>query len=211
MHLLLKIVFPYLLGSVNFAYVIGKLKGVDISQVFDRNLGGMNLYRATKSIPLFLVAAILDIAKVAFSWFYFGEIGAVMAYLGHAFSFWYALEHRKIVPTGMGYSSIVTIFALTSPHLLLIYVFLEIFHKVAVYRVLSEEVRIFGSQLYHFSYVAFAILIYSFLEKPQFHLLLLLFVAYFSFLLRWKEFIASKVVAAFPQKELEKLLKDKVM
>jgi glycerol-3-phosphate acyltransferase PlsY len=41
----LSIVIAYLLGSIPFAYIIGKLRGLDVRKVGDRNVGTFNVFR----------------------------------------------------------------------------------------------------------------------------------------------------------------------
>jgi len=41
----LSILIAYLLGSIPFAYIIGKLSGLDVRQVGDRNVGTFNVFR----------------------------------------------------------------------------------------------------------------------------------------------------------------------
>ena len=41
----LSIVIAYLLGSIPFAYIIGKLSGLDVRQVGDKNVGTFNVFR----------------------------------------------------------------------------------------------------------------------------------------------------------------------
>jgi glycerol-3-phosphate acyltransferase PlsY len=41
----LSIVVAYLLGSIPFAYIIGRLRGLDIRKVGDRNVGTFNVFR----------------------------------------------------------------------------------------------------------------------------------------------------------------------
>jgi glycerol-3-phosphate acyltransferase PlsY len=41
----LSIVIAYLLGSIPFAYIIGKLRGLDVRQVGDKNVGTFNVFR----------------------------------------------------------------------------------------------------------------------------------------------------------------------
>jgi acyl-phosphate glycerol 3-phosphate acyltransferase len=45
MNIAFSIVVAYLLGSIPFAYVIGKLSGLDVRQVGDRNVGTFNIFR----------------------------------------------------------------------------------------------------------------------------------------------------------------------
>jgi acyl phosphate:glycerol-3-phosphate acyltransferase len=41
----LSIIIAYLLGSIPFAYIIGKLSGLDVRQVGDKNVGTFNVFR----------------------------------------------------------------------------------------------------------------------------------------------------------------------
>jgi len=41
----LSIIIAYLLGSIPFAYIIGKLSGLDVRKVGDRNVGTFNVFR----------------------------------------------------------------------------------------------------------------------------------------------------------------------
>ena len=45
MNIAISLVVAYLLGSLPFAYLIGRQKGVDIRQVGDRNVGSFNVFR----------------------------------------------------------------------------------------------------------------------------------------------------------------------
>jgi acyl phosphate:glycerol-3-phosphate acyltransferase len=42
---ILSIIIAYLLGSIPFAYIIGKLSGLDVRQVGDKNVGTFNVFR----------------------------------------------------------------------------------------------------------------------------------------------------------------------
>ncbi|MEM4841238.1 MAG: glycerol-3-phosphate acyltransferase, partial [Nanopusillaceae archaeon] len=61
----------YLLGSINFSWIIGKIFGIDISKKNDENLGATNLYYAALnkyknrklSFFLFLFSGFLDLLK----------------------------------------------------------------------------------------------------------------------------------------------------
>ncbi len=61
---ILWVVFSYLLGSIPFAFIIGKLRGVDLRQVGTRNIGGSNLWHSVGKLEG-TIAAILDIGKGA--------------------------------------------------------------------------------------------------------------------------------------------------
>jgi acyl phosphate:glycerol-3-phosphate acyltransferase len=45
MNIAFSIVIAYLLGSIPFAYIIGKLSGLDVRNVGDRNVGTFNIFR----------------------------------------------------------------------------------------------------------------------------------------------------------------------
>jgi len=45
MDIALSLVLAYLLGSIPFAYIIGKLSGLDVRKVGDRNVGTFNVFR----------------------------------------------------------------------------------------------------------------------------------------------------------------------
>ncbi len=45
MNIALSLVIAYLLGSIPFAYIAGKLSGLDVRKVGDRNVGTFNVFR----------------------------------------------------------------------------------------------------------------------------------------------------------------------
>ena len=61
---ILWVVISYLLGSIPFAFIIGKLRGVDLREVGTRNIGGSNLWHSVGKLEG-TIAAILDIGKGA--------------------------------------------------------------------------------------------------------------------------------------------------
>ena len=70
MHLavLYVIVFlcAYVVGSIPFSWIVTKLKtGLDLRQVGSGNVGGRNVYRATKSKKWMSVAGLLDLSRSA--------------------------------------------------------------------------------------------------------------------------------------------------
>ncbi len=64
MDYLLAIALGYLLGSIPFAYLLGRVRSIDIRQVGTGNPGAANLFRKV-SRPLGVSAAVLDGAKGA--------------------------------------------------------------------------------------------------------------------------------------------------
>jgi glycerol-3-phosphate acyltransferase PlsY len=61
---LLALVLAYLIGSLPTAYIVGKLKGVDVRRVGSGNMGATNVYRTLGAWPAAFVLAI-DAAKGA--------------------------------------------------------------------------------------------------------------------------------------------------
>jgi glycerol-3-phosphate acyltransferase PlsY len=72
---ILWVVISYLLGSIPFAFIIGKLRGVDLREVGTRNIGGSNLWHSVGKLEG-TIAAILDIGK-----------GALAVWLAQKFGF----------------------------------------------------------------------------------------------------------------------------
>lgn len=64
MNATLSLVLAYLLGSIPFAYLVSRLKGVDIRKVGDGNVGAFNVFRHV-GLYAGLATLILDIAKGA--------------------------------------------------------------------------------------------------------------------------------------------------
>jgi len=58
------IVIAYLLGSIPFAYIIGKLRGVDVRKVGDRNVGTFNVFRHA-GLVAGITTLIADVGKGA--------------------------------------------------------------------------------------------------------------------------------------------------
>ena len=56
-------VVAYVLGSLNFAFVVGKLKGIDFSKVGTHNYGTTNVLRATHSPIWALLTLVWDASK----------------------------------------------------------------------------------------------------------------------------------------------------
>jgi glycerol-3-phosphate acyltransferase PlsY len=58
------IVIAYLLGSIPFAYIIGRLRGFDVRKVGDRNVGTFNIFRHA-GLGSGIVTLIADVGKGA--------------------------------------------------------------------------------------------------------------------------------------------------
>lgn len=119
-ELVLYVLFPvagYLLGSIPFAFVIGKMRGVDIRTVGSKNIGATNLGR-TLGKRYFWQAFLLDAAKgfvpvlaATFVRAHFNSpmfplwtplLTAVTCVVGHLFPLWLKFKGGKGVATGFG-------------------------------------------------------------------------------------------------------------
>ena len=122
--LLLLILVSYLIGSIPFALIVGKLfKGIDIRNYGSGNLGSTNAIRVL-GIPLGLLVQALDIGKGLFavyiaSSFYYGHlpfenltpfqditvlkiIAGLSAVLGHTFTVFANFKGGKGINTALG-------------------------------------------------------------------------------------------------------------
>src|SRR4030042_2323091 len=64
MNIALSLAIAYLLGSIPFAYIIGKLSGLDVRKVGDRNVGTFNVFRHAGLIAG-IATLIADVGKGA--------------------------------------------------------------------------------------------------------------------------------------------------
>ena len=124
LSLILLIIVSYLIGSIPFAYIIGKLfKDIDIREYGSGNLGSTNAFRVM-GIPLGMLVQILDIAKglivvMSVSTFFYHNlpfrnitpfeditvlkiIAGVSAVLGHTFSAFVGFKGGKGINTALG-------------------------------------------------------------------------------------------------------------
>ncbi len=115
--LILPLLASYLAGSIPFAFIAARLKGVDIRTVGSGNVGATNVFRAV-SRPLGMIVFILDAAKGfvsaytlprlflsppdGASFFALGLTCGVAAILGHTWPVWLRFKGGKGVATGAG-------------------------------------------------------------------------------------------------------------
>jgi glycerol-3-phosphate acyltransferase PlsY len=106
----LVLVVAYLLGSIPFAYLAGRLNGVDLRTVGSGNLGATNVFR-TLGRTVGITVMVLDIAKGAFAvliaqWVVGGPwwpiAAGALAILGHVFPVWTGFKGGKGVAVGAG-------------------------------------------------------------------------------------------------------------
>ena len=110
MNQVLVLVVAYLLGSIPFAYIAGRLNGVDLRTVGSGNLGATNVFR-TLGRTVGIAVMVLDIAKGAFAvliaqWVVGGPwwpiAAGALAILGHVFPVWTGFKGGKGVAVGAG-------------------------------------------------------------------------------------------------------------
>lgn len=110
MNQALVLVVAYLLGSIPFAYLAGRLNGVDLRTVGSGNLGATNVFR-TLGRTVGVTVMVLDIAKGAFAvliaqWVVGGPwwpiAAGALAILGHVFPVWTSFRGGKGVAVGAG-------------------------------------------------------------------------------------------------------------
>lgn len=110
MNQALVLVVAYLLGSIPFAYLAGRLNGVDLRTVGSGNLGATNVFR-TLGRTVGIVVMVLDIAKGAAAvliaqWVVGGPwwpiAAGALAIIGHVFPVWTGFKGGKGVAVGAG-------------------------------------------------------------------------------------------------------------
>jgi acyl phosphate:glycerol-3-phosphate acyltransferase len=118
--ILLSIAAGYLIGSVPFGYLAGRMKGVDVRQHGSRNIGATNVWRvcgAKLGLPVFLLDVGKGVAAVLLAWRiagtqggdapWCGVAGALACVIGHGFPAWLGFKGGKGVATSLG--AIITI------------------------------------------------------------------------------------------------------
>lgn len=119
--LLLVILGGYLLGSVPFAFVLARRRGVDIRLAGSGNVGAANVLR-TSGVPVALIVMALDAFKGAGSvlmaqrWAA-GDttapaVAGLAAVIGHVYPVWLRFRGGKGVATAAGAFSILTPWAM---------------------------------------------------------------------------------------------------
>ncbi len=110
MNQALVLVVAYLLGSIPFAYLAGRLNGVDLRTVGSGNLGATNVFR-TLGRTVGITVMVLDIAKGAAAvliaqWVVGGSwwpiAAGALAIIGHVFPVWTGFKGGKGVAVGAG-------------------------------------------------------------------------------------------------------------
>src|SRR5438874_10683678 len=108
----------YLLGSIPFGYLAGRLQGIDIRQAGSCNVGATNVVRVLGKgygYPVFALDVLKGFAAVKLSMLMaggralqwnspeiFGILGAMSSLLGHLYPPWLKFEGGKGVATSAG-------------------------------------------------------------------------------------------------------------
>jgi acyl phosphate:glycerol-3-phosphate acyltransferase len=113
--ILLSIAAGYLLGSIPFGLIFGRLAGVDVRQHGSKNIGATNVWRvcgAKFGLPVFVLDAGKGVAAVLLAqWLaarfggdpqWAGIAGAMACVLGHSFPVWLKFKGGKGVATSLG-------------------------------------------------------------------------------------------------------------
>ncbi len=110
MELVIVFVASYLLGAIPSAYIIGKIKGIDITSEGSGNIGGTNAYRVLGA-KLGVLVALMDVLKVILPlWltkvFVAGDVALALAALGavtgHNWSVYVGFRGGKGIAVSIG-------------------------------------------------------------------------------------------------------------
>ena len=117
---LLALVAGYLIGSVPFAYLLARRRGIDLRRVGSGNVGASNVLR-TSGVRRAIVAMCLDIIKGAVAVFLASRVApgpsapvvaGVASVLGHVYPIWLRFRGGKGVATAAGVFAVLEPFAL---------------------------------------------------------------------------------------------------
>jgi len=130
----LALALAYLLGSIPFALIAGKLHGVDLREAGSGNLGATNVFR-TLGRTAGVAVMVLDIAKgaaavlvaVALTNNPWPLAAAALAILGHVFPVWTHFKGGKGVAVGAG--AMIGLVPSASGVLLVLWILLVVFTR----------------------------------------------------------------------------------
>jgi glycerol-3-phosphate acyltransferase PlsY len=115
MEELFAVTFGYLAGSIPFAFILARRRGVDLRRVGSGNLGAANLLR-TKGVGAAITALLLDAGKGALAVFIAQRLGdgpatpvaaGLAAVSGHVYPVWLRFRGGKGVATAAGVFSVL--------------------------------------------------------------------------------------------------------
>ena len=109
--IILSIIIGYLIGSIPFGVIIGKLRKIDIRKVGSGNIGATNIYRTLGTAPAMAVF-VLDLLKGALA-VYIAQamvpsypavivISGIAAVIGHMYPVYIGFKGGKGSATGLG-------------------------------------------------------------------------------------------------------------
>ncbi len=110
MYLLLFALFGYLIGSIPFGYIVGKIHNIDLRTVGSGSTGGTNVYRAlgirwaafsglldlAKGLVFMIILALLNLPLET------GFFLAIFPIIGHIFPVWLKFKGGKGVSVAFG-------------------------------------------------------------------------------------------------------------
>ena len=120
MDSVLAVLFGYLLGSVPFAYLLSRRRGIDLRRVGSGNVGASNVLR-TSGMPMAVLAMCLDGMKGALAVLVAQRVTAgpappvaagVAAIVGHIYPVWLGWQGGKGVATSAGMFAVLAPVAL---------------------------------------------------------------------------------------------------
>jgi len=111
LNIILPIIIGYLIGSIPFGVIAGKLRKIDIRKVGSGNIGATNIYRTLGTAPAVIVF-ILDILKGALA-VYIAQamipdspaiivVSGIAAIIGHMYPVYIGFKGGKGSATGLG-------------------------------------------------------------------------------------------------------------
>jgi acyl phosphate:glycerol-3-phosphate acyltransferase len=116
-NLILPIVIGYLIGSIPFGLIAGKIKGIDIRKVGSGNIGATNTVRALGktwgamvffldmikgAIPVWIAAYLISSPTPIFTKGTFMILAGLAAVIGHMFPIYIGFKGGKGAATGLG-------------------------------------------------------------------------------------------------------------
>ena len=108
---ILPIIIGYLIGSIPFGMVVGRLRGIDIRKVGSGNIGATNIFRTLGTAPAIIVF-LLDLLKGTFA-VYIAQamiptspaiivVSGIAAVIGHMYPVYIGFKGGKGSATGLG-------------------------------------------------------------------------------------------------------------
>ena len=148
---ILSIFIGYLIGTINPAYIFGRLKSIDIREVGTRNAGTSNVYK-TLGLSYAIPTAIYDtfkgllsmfIAAVIGAEFIFIQISGFAAILGHVFPIYLRFRGGQGVATSTGIL-LYYLISYFSYSLEIFFIFLFLFTIVAIFGYVTKTGELVG-------------------------------------------------------------------